>query len=811
MALKVFDGTNWDTALLGTESISTANINLTTSFQASIAQTAPNTTNKITGVFFFCAGVPSTGDIEIEVRESGVSKVSGICSNADLNLGWNYLRFTTPYQFTTTAAGAYVAYIRKTLANSGVVARSATGVLSVLLMTYDTATTLGTSDVPYWMGFHDSGMTPKVHNLTGTTNEWGNYGDRTITSATTRTLNTAVVGNGASVILDKTADCKVKSNGSIMVTRGGLFDYDSGASNITTVEFDCATADGDHGFIIPSSGIGGQVLGRGRTVTVAKNYISGAGTAASPVVLDGIHALAVNDEVIFGWGADYSQNEIRYVKSIPSANQVVLSLTPAGAEAALVYTHAPNMPVANLTRSAIVKSTTNTRGFWLFNNQTAGAVSDFGFCRFEYSNCLSGKALNPNSTTDAVNVNGMVVYNNSASGRSSINWGGSVQETIQDVILLNTKGSNYSAQSGFAFGGSSKKTVRRIYHYAEPGSTTCCAALSIPATTTSCTFEDIYSSGANAGNSAAGYAVGVYGSGNTIKNLVIDGARQQAILLDAGQKNTFINNSLAQVASNTVDISITSGVLLSAFFDSCSFGSPTLIENYLSALDGTEITFQNMDSDTSKHRWYTNKGSFWSAGAGQTDTTVRTPGSLSLAIKPENGTDGDSWEFLIPAVPESQCGIFGYGYRNATFSSGTFKVELFLPGSTVADASKTFDTDTGEWLPFNISAFYSNPDDSRYAKVVVTAVSSTAGAYAFIDDLYDAGTGNKIAGLDLWHEGKPSKIMLAADYSAIAAQVWGYSDQATDPNTMGQRQVDAATSAEQELPNLLIKDKLSQD
>jgi hypothetical protein len=74
------------------------------------------------------------------------------------------------------------------LPNSGAVARSATGVLSVLLMTYDTANALGTSDVPYWMGFHNSGMTPKVHNLTGTSNEWGDYGDRSITAATTRTF-----------------------------------------------------------------------------------------------------------------------------------------------------------------------------------------------------------------------------------------------------------------------------------------------------------------------------------------------------------------------------------------------------------------------------------------------------------------------------------------------------------------------------------------------------------------------------------------------------------------------------------------------
>jgi len=70
VALKVFDGTNWDTALLGTESISTANINLTTAYQASIGQTAPNTSNKITGVFFFVAQMPTIGNIDIEVRET---------------------------------------------------------------------------------------------------------------------------------------------------------------------------------------------------------------------------------------------------------------------------------------------------------------------------------------------------------------------------------------------------------------------------------------------------------------------------------------------------------------------------------------------------------------------------------------------------------------------------------------------------------------------------------------------------------------------------------------------------------------------
>lgn len=91
-----------------------------------------------------------------------------------------------------------------------------------------------------------------------------------------------------------------------------------------------------------------------------------------------------------------------------------------------------------------------------------------------------------------------------------------------------------------------------------------------------------------------------------------------------------------------------------------------------------------------------------------------------------------------------------------------------------------------------VSAYYSG-STARYATVRFTAVTATAGAYAFIDDLYDAGTGNKVAGLDLWHEGKPSPVMVASDVSAIPALAWGYSDATTGDGTMGKRQVKGLT------------------
>jgi hypothetical protein len=216
--------------------------------------------------------------------------------------------------------------------------------------------------------------------------------------------------------------------------------------------------------LIPSSGIGGQVLTTGTPVAIAKNYLSGLGTTPSPVITDGAHGFVVGQELEFGYGANYLQNEYRYVKSIPNPNELILSTTPGGAEAALTYVHAPNRPILQLTRNSIIKSTNTSRGFWLFNNQTAGAISDFGYTRLETPNCLSGKAINPSSTSNPVNINGLVIYGNSASGRGSLNWSGNIEETIEDVIIVNPRGSNFSAQSGFCLSWRIEKNDTQPLH-----------------------------------------------------------------------------------------------------------------------------------------------------------------------------------------------------------------------------------------------------------------------------------------------------------------------------------------------------------
>lgn len=785
MAIRIYNGTNYD-SFVGTPAVhGSASVSVTTSYVAGASFTAPNTTNYITGIVFFLVSVPTTGDIQVEVRESGTSKVSGIAAKTDLRPGFNYIRFATPYQFTTTAAGAYVPYMKNTSASSGSVASDNVGSGPWQAITWDEGVSVGATDDVMVMGFHDSGLTAKTLSLSGTGNSWGSGQNKATPGTGNRlsVLNQAtIIGNGGSMVFDTAADCKLTQYGNIMVFAGGLYDQRPGASSVSTLEF-TNDADGDFGLFLVSGVYNGQALTTGNTVSVAATYTGGAGTAASPATFAAAHGFQVDDELVIGWGGDYAKNEIRFVISVPSATEVVWSSTVGGAEAALTYTHQTGKPVCNLTRNSVIKNSNTARGFSVYNSGTNTPASNFKYTRFEYPNCLSGRGLQLSSSVVATPVDGMVLYHNSAAARSSVWWSGTVTETIQDVVLLNTRGTNFSAQSGFTLSSASSKTVRRLYHFADPASTTCCAALSINSTSTSNIIDGVYSSGANAANVGAGYAVGIYGSGNQLNNVVADGARRQAIILDAGQGNEFTNSSFGTINTNTLDVFVTAGVLTKASFVGCSFGSATLISGYLSMLPGSDIAFQNMDGNTSKHRWYAPNGSFWSSGSGLPDTTVRTAGSLALAIKPEDATLGTrDFVLRVPANPTSQVQFYGYMYRNATFSSGDITVDLFLPGTLLTgtpDASYTLPTTTGSWLPFIVTA-YNSLTVARYAKVRITAKTATAGAYVFLDDIFDAGTGNKVAGLDLWDGGHVSPIIVAADYSSIPDQtrlaVWSDTD-----------------------------------
>lgn len=778
--------------------LGSSSVSVTTAGITSTAFTAPNLVNQANGAWIAVTTVPSSGNFVVELMESGVSKASGTINYADIVTGWMYVRFTTPYTFATLTASAYAIRIKNSAANSGTIRQNGSAAC-LTQCTYDTATTLGATDDAWVGGFNDAGLTTKTWTITGTTTSFGSGTDTSL--PTTWAVGWGLfIGAGGNVVYDTTASTTMQVKGSIGVGKGGVFDMRPGSAYVNTLIFD-NVSDGNFGILVLGSGLGGQALTTGNTVSVVNTYASGTGIAADPLITQSAHGFAVNDEIVIGGGTDYTKNEVKFVKSIPTTTQLVLSNTAGGAESALSNTHTAGSHIANMTRNSIIKNTNTAFGFSINQaNTSATPASDFSYTRLEYPNCLSGRGISFGNSLTAINTtfDGLVIYNNSANGRTSVNFSGTGTQTVSDMIIYNNRGTNYSAQSGLAFVGASNKTVDGLYHFANPSSTTTCAMLSIAATSTNCVVNNAHSYGANAANGGAGYAIGVYGSGNTFNNCSVNGARIQGVVLDQSVLNTFNNCNFGTIATNTKDILVDTTTLVQAKFIDCSFGSATLISQYLLGLEGTEVTFQNMDGNSSKHRWYTNHGSWWSSGSGLTDTTVRTASSLALAGKPEDASAGSSWIFKIPANPTSQAGIFGYIYRNATFSSGALTVELFLPGTLLSgtpDATYTFATTTGSWLPFNISAYYSG-SVARYAQVRITGVTATAGAYFFIDDLYDAGTGNKVAGLDLWDEGKPSEIMVQSDFSVVPSAVWGYSSTGALAATMGKALVDAEANSD---------------
>lgn len=786
MARYLYNGTNLDLIQQMT-AITASTATLTAAGINSNTFTAPNTTSKVNEYCVFVHAVPSLGNVILALQELGADKQTVTMNLADINVGWNAAKPTTAYQFTTTAAGAYRLNAKNSTTNSG--SLRIDGSLFAYGIGIDTTvavSSMAVGDDLWCMGFHNSGLTNQSLTLTGTTLSFGSGTEKAINSTTTQTNGGAImVGNGGNVKMDDTANCTVQIRGSVFVTRGGVFD--KRASNtlsiVSRLIIDCEAANGNYGLYNASAAYGGQILTTGKTVPYSAIYSSGVGTAANPVITGANHGLSVGDEVTFGGATDYLKNETRFVISIPAANQLVLSNTAGGAENALTQTHAAGSYIGNLSRNSIIQSQNNARGFWIMNSSSnVSPVCDFSYTRLEYPNIASGLATQISVQGNLGTCDGSVWYNSAAAGRASLVIQGAGSQTFTGMIMYNQQGTNYSGQSGIQCQTSNKNFVDCLAFNA-PGAATGTALLSF-LSATNCTATNCHAYGSNATNGTLGYAFGFYSSsGITLNNCTANGSRVQAVLMSTAQDIVFNGGSLGLAGSNTVDVAVVSGTLNKALFNGVSFGSATLLGGITSALEGSKIRFHEMDGNLDKHRWYTNRGEWGSSGAGLPETTVRTPGSLALYSKPTDATNGSYWETKIPAVPDTQVIYFGYVYRDASFASGTLKVELFLPGntSTTPDASYTFPTTTGQWLPYVIYA-NNTYSKTRFAKVRITGYTAT-GKF-FVDDIFDALTGNKVAGFDAWDEGEPSPVFVPIDYSAVPPLTANYNiSNITDPNT----------------------------
>ena len=493
-----------------------------------------------------------------------------------------------------------------------------------------------------------------------------------------------------------------------------------------------------------------------------------------------------------------SKSEYRYIKTKNSTTSYVLCTTAGGAEDALQYSPATTADIYNLSSS--VQVTVNKRNqscMYTFDAGQANTTADptwwiLDNCRMDYAGYggpyilgILANGYTAGSSSATINNTvfwapaGTVIYD-SATPHSTWNISNVVFAGFQSGMLgpITTNGYNKTftniyavdISGNFISSGGSSNTYRVLRLWAiapEPNSN--------PAIVLS-------------GNAFSNLFISAYIQG------VNSGTINRGISLNGSLSNKFLNSEFGTVTKHyDTDIYCTSSTLNTMVFENCLFGSTNLITNYLNQFNGSELAFQKYQQTTNKHRWYTNTGSARSTGAGLEDTTVKTAGSLNLVLLPENNTVGFAWEFNVLAPATSLSFINGYLQKNATFGSSIAKVELWLPGSdtsSTADASLTADNTTGTWQAFNVYKLYSGTAPGL-STVRITAISSTAGAYVYVADLF-----NSVGALNLWNSGKPAKQIAITDFSAVPAAVWGFPDGNTISSTMGRRQIDGADSAE---------------
>lgn len=769
-----------------------SNVTVTGGGIQSATFTAPNTTNAVTGVLVYISGVGTAGNLVATLQESGVDTAATVtvAITSLKNGGWVFLKLATPYVYTTTGAGAY----RWKLNTSGAsgttsVAANSGGTVFAYLSSHDITGTPTTGDDIYIAGNNLAELVVTVDDtsrLVGSAAATGVPAVRNVTAA----IN---LSNSGKLRWNTAADATLECKGQIEVAVDGYLEIGTVASPLTFANpgiliMDQNGTSGNHPINVETAGrFIAQGTANTSTTLWKTTYSSGAGTAASPLITATAVDWSVGDRIVITGNASYDQFEERYIITKNSSTSYVVSSTSGGAETALTYTHSTNCVILNLQRSVTIKSKTTTESFYIRNLATTAGYFDIDWANFEYvggtTTGASGLSIASTGTSQTGTCDYSVCYKPIDRG---FTWTqGRIQTTYTGNIAYQVGGS--TANGGFYL-----TTAPNNKAFVDCFAVGCRASgfMYNPASNIAMTGCQAWNNN-TANVTAAGFRLD--GSNTmTMTNCSIQANRAQGVHLSSTINLIGTGCHIGDYGTNTVDFLAFSDTFNDVLFKDSVFGSATLVSNYLNTIPGSEYKFDEYQQTENRHIWYTAYGSAQSTGAGLPDTTVRTAGSLAVRLSPEEATTGFIWEYKIAANAGTYVSANGFIKKNATFGTDDILVELFLPGSLTADASYTMPDDT-TWDAFNIGADYSAGTVDRYATVRVSAKSATAGAYCYVDDLYN-GT-NSITALDVWENGKPSEIMF--EQLGDAAAVWAVSTAGlTISGTTGKKLVDDLTKGQ---------------
>lgn len=783
MAYRVSAQTgNFGTASTWNEVTNTPTIHASTSITVTNSNkftatfTAPNTTNACTGVMVLCTTVP-TQDWTVTLQESTVdTAATATIAVADIpvsssSTSWVYFRFVTPYVFTTTAAGAYRFKLRTASSATGQAAADSGGTLFAFLATDDRQSVPTTNDNVWVQSPNNTGT------LTVTMDGSQSIGDGTDTAlmvAAQRSLGLALtVGKGGVVSWDSTASATLTVKGSVINLVGGEIAMGTVATPIPAAYtarllFNQNGTTTNYGI---RNNAGGRMILQGApkssTSLWKTKYVSGVGTAASPLVTSTAVDWSVGDEIMITPGTDsatnYQETENKFIITKNSSTSYVLSDTAGGAEAAFTYTHSTDSHILNVTRNVLIDTTNTSHAYYLANASTVAGDFDADWVRFETVGSSTTSKIGI-IFCGAVGVKAQCDY--SVAYRPlyyGFVWSSSKEQFDHTGLIgcLQNSGTNTTG----AFSLITQPNNKNFTDCFAIKNNRCGWYLSAFYNGTFTRCYGISSSTAVATNNG-GFYISSCG-GLTFTDCEFEANRSFAVYGSGFSNTRFTDCSFGSKCTNLTDIQSVTDTLNQGIFDTCSFGNATFVANYLNSIPGTLLQFKNANGTQYNNTWYTYTGYAVATGASLTDTTTRTVGSHAARLTPEENVDGMSWSFKILAKASSAVYCLGFLQKNATFGTSVAKVELYLPGSTTADSTYTMSNVTGAWEVFTVSASYAGTVDD-YATVKVTGITATAGAYLYIADIFN-GT-NSITGMNVWDDGMPSPIMF--EQLGDAAAVW---------------------------------------
>jgi len=338
---------------------------------------------------------------------------------------------------------------------------------------------------------------------------------------------------------------------------------------------------------------------------------------------------------------------------------------------------------------------------------------------------------------------------------------------INDIVFLDDPAGTAASRT-IGFYSTSNLTIDTIYSVGAYGMAFYAGGI------TNSTIKNIYLYNCSRGSatSDAYEAIGFYSTGSVVwENIVTEAVRGRTLnFYSAAAAIRFKNCHFGELKPATsADIAIQADTYVDVVFDNCYFNGTNLFNPsypYTNLAPGSTIKFDKYNRTADNHIFYKYNGIGRATGAGLSDTTVRTAGSLGLRLSSVNIVEPLTYEFKILAIPSKAVFALGFCKKAAGLVGKTATVELWLPGSVAADDTATITDDT-EWNPWVVSANYTGTV-TTYATVKIKVYSDTETDYLYLDDLYN-GT-NKIIALDVWEDGMPSPIMF--EQLGDAAAVW---------------------------------------